>query len=144
MIAVSAMLLTFAGISAVSNFFVLLSYRYEKKLHSNFVILIVILIVNQAVADFIVSVIPMTLYTVNILVGYWPFGRALCGLWIGPCGPWVALCGLWVVVDYGATLASVYALVAICIDRLWATKWCHHYRKYNTKKKIVIMCALVW
>jgi len=125
-IVVSAILLIFAAVSAVSNFLVLLSYKYEKKLRSNFVILIV----NQAVADFIVSIIPMTLYTVNILVGYWPFGRALCGLWV--------------VVDYGATLASVYALVAICIDRLWATKWCHHYRKYNTKKKVVIMCLSVW
>ena len=55
-----------------------------------------------------------------------------------------ALCGLWVVVDYGATLASVYALVAICVDRLWATKWCHHYRKYNTRKKVAVMCVLVW
>ena len=126
MIVVSTVLLIFAAVSAVSNFLVLLSYKYEKKLHSNFVILIV----NQAVADFIVSIIPMTLYTVNILVGYWPFGRALCGIWV--------------VVDYGATLASVYALVAICIDRLWATKWCHHYRKYNTRKKVAIMCASVW
>lgn len=62
----STVLLVFAAVSAVSNFLVLLSYRYEKKLHSNFVILIV----NQAVADFIVSIIPMTLYTVNILVGF--------------------------------------------------------------------------
>ena len=66
MIIISILLLLFAAVSAVSNFLVLLSYKYEKKLHSNFVILIV----NQAVADFIVSIIPMTLYTVNILVGY--------------------------------------------------------------------------
>jgi len=70
------------------------------------------------------------LVSFSILVGYWPFGRALCGLWV--------------VVDYGATLASVYALVAICVDRLWATKWCHHYRKYNTRKKVALMCLAVW
>jgi len=52
-IVISAILLVFAAVSAVSNFLVLLSYKYEKKLHSNFVILIV----NQAVADFIVSII---------------------------------------------------------------------------------------
>ena len=88
------------------------------------------LIVNQAVADFMVSVIPMPLLTITILFGHWPFGRVMCGIWC--------------LIDYSSTLASVYALVAICIDRLWATKWCHHYRKYNTRKKVVIMCLAVW
>jgi len=126
LIIISTLLLIFAAISAVSNFLVLLSYKYEKKLRSNFATLIV----NQAVADFMVSVIPMPLLTITILIGYWPFGRVMCGIWC--------------VVDYSSTLASVYALVAICVDRLWATKWCHHYRKYNTRKKVAIMCFSVW
>jgi len=125
-IVICILLLIFAAVSALSNFLVPLSYKFERKLRSNFATLIV----NQAVADFMVSVIPMPLLTITILVGYWPFGRIMCGIWC--------------VIDYGATLASVYALVAICIDRLWATKWCHHYRKYNTKKKVVIMCLSVW
>jgi len=123
---VCTLLLIFAAVSAVSNFLVLLSYKYEKKLRSNFATLII----NQAVADFMVSIIPMPLLTITILVEYWPFGRVMCGIWC--------------VVDYSSTLASVYALVAICIDRLWATKWCHHYRKYNTRKKVIVMCASVW
>ena len=54
-IIISALLLIFAAVSAASNLLVLLSYKYEKKLRSNFTILIV----NQAVADFMVSIIPM-------------------------------------------------------------------------------------
>jgi len=126
LIVIAILLLIFAAVSAVANFLVLLSYKYEKKLRSNFAALIV----NQAVADFMVSVIPMPLLTITILFGYWPFGRVMCGIWC--------------LIDYSSTLASVYALVAICIDRLWATKWCHHYRKYNTRKKVVIMCLAVW
>jgi len=126
LLVVSILLFIFAAVSALSNLAVILAFFFERKLRSNFTTLIV----NQAVADFMVSIVPMPLLTVTILVGYWPFGRVMCGIWC--------------VVDYSATLASVYALVAICIDRLWATKWCHHYRKYNTKKKIVIMCASVW
>ena len=126
LIVISTLLLIFAAVSAVSNLLVILAVYFERKLRSNFTTLIV----NQAVADFMVSIIPMPLLTITILLGYWPLGRVMCGIWC--------------VVDYSSTLASVYALVAICIDRLWATKWCHHYRKYNTRKKVVIMCGSVW
>jgi len=126
LIVISTLLLIFAAISAASNLLVLLAVYFERKLRSNFTTLIV----NQAIADFMVSIIPMPLLTITILVGYWPFGRVMCGIWC--------------VVDYSSTLASVYALVAICIDRLWATKWCHHYRKHNTRKKVMIMCGSVW
>ena len=126
LIVISILLFIIAAGSAVANLLVLLSYKYEKKLRSNFAALIV----NQAVADLMVSVIPMPLLTITILFGYWPFGRVMCGIWC--------------LIDYSSTLASVYALIAICIDRLWATKWCHHYRKYNTRKKVVVMCLAVW
>ena len=92
LLVVSILLFIFAAISAVSNLTVILAFFFERKLRSNFTTLIV----NQAVADFMVSVIPMPLLTATILVGYWPFGRIMCGIWC--------------VVDYSATLASVYAL----------------------------------
>jgi 7 transmembrane receptor (rhodopsin family) len=97
-IILSSFLFIFAVVSAVSNLLVLLSYTYDKKLRSNFSILIV----NQAVADLIVSVIPMTLYTVSILVGYWPLGRLMCGVWV--------------MVDYIATLASVSKVFQLFIE----------------------------
>ena len=118
----------FAGVivSAVANLFVLLSYKFEKKLRTTFAILVG----NLAVTDLLVSCIPMLFFTINILYGYWPFGRVLCGIWV--------------VVDYNSVFASSYMLAAISIDRLWSIKWSIHYRNHNTKKKAAIIVIIVW
>lgn len=113
-------------VSAAANIFVLLSYAYEKKLRTTFSILIA----NLAVTDFIVAVIPMNFYTINITYGYWPLGKILCGLWV--------------VVDYNTVFASTYSLAAISIDRLWSIKWSIHYRQHNTKRKAAVIVAMVW
>jgi 7 transmembrane receptor (rhodopsin family) len=113
-------------ISAAANMFVLLSYAYEKKLRTTFSILIA----NLAVTDFIVAVIPMNFYTINIMYGYWPLGKVLCGLWV--------------VVDYNTVFASTYSLAAISVDRLWSIKWSIHYRQHNTKRKAAVTVAIVW
>jgi len=118
----------FAGVtvSAIANLFVLLSYKFEKKLRTTFAILVG----NLAVTDFIVSCIPMLFFTINILYSYWPLGRVLCGIWV--------------VVDYNSVFASSYMLAAISIDRLWSLKWSIHYRNHNTKKKAAIIVIIVW
>jgi len=113
-------------ISAVANLFVLLSYKFEKKLRTTFAILVG----NLAVTDLIVSCFPMFFFTINILYGYWPLGRVLCGIWV--------------VVDYNSVFASSYMLAAISIDRLWSIKWSIHYRNHNTKKKAGIIVLIVW
>jgi len=118
----------FAGvaISTVANLFVLLSYKFEKKLRTTFAILVG----NLAVTDLIVSCFPMFFFTINILYGYWPLGRVLCGIWV--------------VVDYNSVFASSYMLAAISLDRLWSLKWSIHYRNHNTKKKAAVIVIIVW
>jgi len=112
--------------SATANLFVLLSFAYEKKLRTTFSILIA----NLALTDLIVAVLPMNFYTINIIFGYWPLGKILCGLWV--------------VVDYNTVFASTYTLAAISIDRLWSIKWSINYRQNNTKRKAAIIVAVVW
>jgi len=113
-------------VSAVANLFVLLSYKFEKKLRTTFAILVG----NLAVTDFIVSSFPMFFFTITILYNYWPLGRVLCGIWV--------------VVDYNMVFASSYMLAAISMDRVWSIKWSIHYRNHNTKKKAAIIVTVVW
>lgn len=113
-------------VSVMANLFVLLSFAYEKKLRTTFSILIA----NLALTDLIVAVIPMNFYTIDIIFGYWPLGKILCGLWV--------------VVDYNTVFASTYTLAAISIDRLWSIKWSINYRQNNTKRKAGIIVVIVW
>ncbi len=60
-------------------------------------------VVNLAVTDVSVAVTAMSFYTFDVLLGYWPFGEFMCGVWI--------------FFDYGMTFASVFTLLAISLDR---------------------------
>jgi len=126
LIVLCTFLFAVVAVSAVANLFVLLSYKFEKKLRTTFAILIG----NLAVTDLLLSYFPMFFFTINILYNYWPFGRVLCGIWV--------------VVDYNCVCASSYMLAAISLDRLWSTKWSIHYRSHNTKKKALIIVISVW
>jgi hypothetical protein len=125
-VALCAFQFLIVAVCAVANLLVLISFAYEKKLRTTFSILIA----NLALTDFIVAIIPMNFYTINTTLGYWPLGKVLCGLWV--------------VVDYNTVFASTYTLMAISVDRLWSIKWGILYRKHNTKRKAVIVVALIW
>ena len=58
---------------------------------------------NLAVTDVSVGLTAMSFYTFDVLLGYWPFGDFMCGVWI--------------FFDYGLTFTSVFTLVAISLDR---------------------------
>jgi len=126
LIVLCTFLFAVVAVGAIANLFVLLSYKFEKKLRTTFAILIG----NLAVTDLLVSCFPMFFFTINVLYNYWPLGRVLCGIWV--------------VVDYNYVCASSYMLAAISIDRLWSIKWSIHYRNHNTKKKAVIIVISVW
>jgi len=126
LIVLCTFLFAVVAISTAANLFVLLAYKFEKKLRTTFAIMVG----NLAVTDFIVSGFPMCFFTITILYGYWPLGRVLCGIWV--------------VVDYNCVFASSYLLAAISVDRLWSIKWSIHYRNHNTKKKAAIIVIVVW
>ena len=112
----------------LGNLVVILAFVYDKRLtannHFNYYI------INLAVTDLLVAVMAMSFYTFDVLLGYWPFGEFMCGIWI--------------FFDYGMTFASVFTLVAISADRYWSVAWYLHYRNHNSRKKTVIAIVIVW
>ncbi|ELU05638.1 hypothetical protein CAPTEDRAFT_145497, partial [Capitella teleta] len=70
-----------------------------KKLRNTFTFYIA----NLAITDLMVGMVAMLFYTFDTVLGYWPFGQFMCGVWI--------------FFDYAMTFASVFTLVAISLDR---------------------------
>ncbi|OWF53220.1 muscarinic acetylcholine receptor M5-like [Mizuhopecten yessoensis] len=87
-------------------------------------------VINLAITDILVAVCGMSFYTTNTVLGYWPFGSFLCGVWI--------------FFDYGMTFASVFTLIVISIDRFWSVTWSVHYRAHHNKSKCIRLIIAVW
>jgi hypothetical protein len=87
--------------TVTGNVMVLLAIKRESSLQTLFNYYIV----NLAVTDLGVAVTAMSFYTVDVVLGYCPFGDVMCGVWI--------FC------DYGMTFASVFTLIVISLDRFW-------------------------
>ncbi|XP_060066250.1 beta-2 adrenergic receptor-like [Ylistrum balloti] len=117
----AAVFLTICG-----NILVLIAVARNKRLQTVFNIYVI----NLAVTDLLVAVTAMSFYTTETVLGYWPFGEFLCGIWI--------------FVDYGMTFASVFTLIAISVDRFWSVTWSLHYRAHHNKIKAVRVIVAVW
>jgi len=113
-------------ITFLANLTVLVSFLVEKKLRTTFSALIA----NLAFADMLVAITAMDFYTVNVMYGYWPFGKILCGIWV--------------VFDYDLVFASCYTLAAIAVDRMWSIKWSIHYRQHNSMRKAIAFILCIW
>lgn len=114
-------LITIAG-----NILVLLSFALDAKLRQPFNYFIV----NLAVTDLLVALFAMSFYTIDTLLGYWPFGTIVCGVWI--------------YVDYAMTFASVFTIVAISLDRFCSVTWAIKYKNTNGKRKNRIILTILW
>lgn len=126
-IIICTVLFTIVLLTIFGNTIVLVAFATQKKLrNSNFMLYIA----NLAVTDLAVAVTAMSFFTIDILLGYWPFGKVLCGIWV--------------FFDYGMTFASVFTLTAISLDRLWSVTWSLHYRNHNSKKKTLVAIGVVW
>ncbi|VDM23951.1 unnamed protein product [Toxocara canis] len=62
-------------------------------------------LVSLAVSDLLVSILVMVFAAANDLLGYWPFGRVYCQIWVS-C-------------DITCCTASILNLCAIALDRYW-------------------------
>lgn len=121
MILYGIVLLTIAG-----NSLVLVAVAKTKRLQTVFNFYVI----NLAVTDIAVAVCAMSFHTTHTLLGYWPFGSFLCGVWI--------------FFDYGMTFASVFTLIVISVDRFWSVTWSVHYRAHHNKKKCIRLIIAVW
>ncbi|WAR04929.1 ADA2C-like protein [Mya arenaria] len=122
-----AVVLTILDVVTIfGNLLVLLSFVIERRLLQPFNLYIL----NLAVTDFFVAITAMTFYTLDTLLGYWPFGRIMCGVWI--------------YFDFAMTFASVFTLVAISVDRFWCVTWAIHYRTHNNRFRTAMVLVFIW
>lgn len=113
-------------VTILGNIFVLVAVKRHKRLQTVFNLYVV----NLALTDILVAITAMAFYTLDNILGYWPFGRIMCGVWI--------------FFDYGMTFVSVFTLCIISMDRFWAVNWPIHYKSHHNKKKALGMITAVW
>ena len=119
-------LYTIVLVTIFGNVLVLVAVGINKNLQTTFNYYVV----NLAITDLAVAVMAMSFHTTDNMLGYWPFGGFLCGVWI--------------FFDYGMTFVSVFTLILISVDRFWSVTWSVHYRRYHSKKKSIMAIVFIW
>lgn len=114
-------LLTFVG-----NAMVLHAIRTERRLQtvSN------MFIMSLAVADLTVGMIVMPVSSAYAITGDWRLGLVLCQFWLAA--------------DYTASTASILNLLILSLDRYWSIRHPLKYIRKRTKRRAIVMIAIVW
>lgn len=113
-------------VTIIGNILVVVSFKVNRQLKTvnNYFLL------SLAVADLIIGVISMNLYTAYLVMGYWVMGNWACDLWLA--------------IDYVASNASVMNLLVISFDRYFSVTRPLTYRAKRTTKRAGIMIGLAW
>jgi hypothetical protein len=77
-ILVALILYAITFVTIFGNVLVLIAVKINKKLQTTFNYYIV----NLAITDVAVAVTAMSFMATHTVLGYWPFGEALCAVWI--------------------------------------------------------------
>ncbi|CAG5120663.1 unnamed protein product, partial [Candidula unifasciata] len=113
-------------LTAGGNLMVIVAFKLDKNLQtvSNYFLL------SLAVADLTIGIVSMPLYTVYLLMGYWPLKALMCDIWLS--------------LDYTMSNASVANLIIISFDRYLSVTRPLTYRAKRTPKRAGTMIGCAW